>query len=181
MTTTSNLRRAFAVLAIVATAAACGGDDEGGDGGDAADSPLGQALSAELLSEEDSPIETQEQADCVAGGIVSGVGEDRLAELGVTADNVGDGEIEDLAFTEEEAGSVVDALFDCVDVREALAAEFATDFGEEGGSCVAENLDEQLLRDLMTSAFLGGEDEEMPDEFFQAFLDIAAECDLPLG
>lgn len=177
MTTTSNLRRTFAVLAIVATAAACGGDD---DGGDAADSPLGQALSAEFLSEEDSPITTQEQADCVAGGIVSGVGEDRLTELGVTPDNVGDGDIEDLAFTADEAAVVVDSLFDCVDVQEALATEFAADFGEDGGRCLAENLDEDLLRDLMASAFLG-DDEEMPDEFFQAFLDAAAECDLPLN
>ena len=44
---------------------------------------------------------------------------------------------------------------------------------------IAENLDEELLRDLMASAFLGDEGE-MPEEFFQAFLDVAAECDLPL-
>lgn len=175
-------RRSLAILALLATVAASGGGDDGGDNAAAADTPLGRALTAELLDEsEDSPIATEEDARCVAGGIVSEIGEDRLVELGVTADNVGDGSIEDVAFTEDEAATIVDTMFDCVDVKAALVSEFEADFGAEGAECVADNLDDELVRDLMAQAFLGEDEQEMPAEFFQAFLDIAAECDLPLG
>ena len=184
--TTPTLRRSLAVLALVATVAACGGDDDdsGSSGGDtaAADTPVGQALTEEFMAEsDDSPISTEEEARCVSGGIVSGIGEDRLEELGVTADTAIGSEIEDIDFTADEVGTIVDAMFDCVDVQAALAREFEEDFGAEGADCVAENLDEDLMRDLMASSMVGGDEEEMPEEFFQAFLDVAAECDLPLG
>lgn len=180
--TSITIRRTLAVLVLAATAAACGGDDDGGsDNADAADTPVGRALTEELMAEsDDSPISTEEDARCVAGGIVAGVGEDRLAELGITAETAVGSEIEDVDFTEAEIGIVVDSMFDCVDVTAALAAEFEADFGAEGAQCLAENLDQDLVRDLMTSSFLG-EDAEMTDEFFQAFIDIAAECDLPLN
>ena len=181
MTTSKIIRHSIAIVALVATAAACGGDDDG-DGGDsaAADTPIGQALTAELMSEtEDSPIGTEEEARCVSGRIVSGIGEDRLTELGVTPDSVG--EIDDIAFSTEEADEIVDAMFSCVDVKAALAEEFETEFGAEGAQCLADGLGDDMLRELMASSFLGDESEEMSDEFFQEFLDIAAECDLPLG
>ena len=182
MTTSRIIRHSIAIVALVATAAACGGDDDGGGGGDeaAADTPIGQALTAEFTSEsDDSPIGTEEEARCVAGGIVAGIGEDRLEELGVTPDSVG--EIEDIAFSADEANEIVDAMFSCVDVKTALAEEFEADFGAEGGECLADGLGDDLLRELMASSFLGDESEEMSEEFFQEFLDIAAECDLPLG
>ena len=181
MTPIPTLRRSLAILALVATVAACGGDDS--DGGDtaAADTPVGRALTEEFMAEsDDSPISTEEEARCVAGGIVSGIGEDRLEELGVTADSAVGSEIDDIDFTADEVSTIVDAMFDCVDVQAALATEFEEDFGAEGAQCVAENLDEDLMRDLMASSMVGDE-EEMPQEFFQAFLDVAAECDLPLG
>jgi hypothetical protein len=184
MTTPRTIRRSIAILALVATAAACGGDDDGGGGGDsaAADTPIGQALTDELMAEgEDSPVSTEDEARCVAGGIVSEIGEDRLAELGVTVDSLGASDIEDIDFTDAEAEKIVDAMFDCIDIKAALATEFEADFGADGAQCLADNLDEEMVRDLMASSFLGDESAEMPEEFFQAFLDIAAECDLPIG
>ena len=184
MTTTPTLRRSLVLFALAASVAACGGDDDGGDSGDvaaAADTPVGKALTEELMAEsDDSPISTEEEARCVAGGIVSGVGEERLEELGVTADTAIGSDIEDIDFTADEIGTIVDSMFDCVDVQAAMAEEFEEDFGAEGAQCVAENLDQDLMRDLMASSMIG-DDDEMPDEFFQAFLDVAAECDLPLG
>lgn len=181
MTTSRIIRHSITIVALAATAAACGGDDDGG-GGDsaAADTPIGQALTAELLSEtEDSPIGTEEEARCVAGGIVSGIGEDRLTELGVTPESVGN--IEDIGFDADEADEIVDAMFSCVDVKAALAEEFEAEFGAEGAECLADGLGDDRLRELMASSFLGDESEEMSDEFFQEFLDIAADCDVPLG
>lgn len=176
----TTVRRALAILTVTTAVVACGGDDGGGDA-DAADTPVGRALTAELMAEsDDSPIATEEDARCVAGGIVSGIGEERLEELGVTAETAEGSDMADFDFTEEELGTVVDAIFDCVDIQAALAAEFEADFGAEGAQCLAENLDEELIRDLFAMSFAGG-DGEMPEEFFQAFLDIAAACDLPLN
>lgn len=189
MTSRLGIRGSIAITAALAlTLGACGGDDDsggggGGGGGDveaAADTEVGQALTAELMSEsEDSPVSTEEEARCIAGEIVSTIGEDRLTDLGVTADEIGD--IEDVDFSADEAGTIVDAMFDCVDIQSALAAEFEADFGAEGAECLASGLSDDLLRELMASSFLGDESDEMSEEFFQAFLDIAAECDLPLN
>ncbi|WP_040493487.1 hypothetical protein [Ilumatobacter nonamiensis] len=168
-----------AVTALTLAAAACGGDDDGGSS-DGADSPVGEALAAEILddSEGESVAQTEEEARCWAGSIVDDIGEERLEELGVTADNVSD--IDDIGFSDDEVDGLVDGMFDCIDVTATFAEQFTEDFGEEGAQCVAESLDEDFVKDLMRSV-VSGEEAEPSEEFFQDFLDIAAECDLPLG
>lgn len=153
--------------------AACGGDDEGG----AAGSPLAEALATEIMAEsESSPVGSEEEATCWANKIVGDIGEDRLAELGMTVDDIKD--VEDYDFTPEEMSTMVDAMFSCVDVKAAFAAEFEEEFGAEGAKCLADELDEDLVKDAMLADQSGGEPSE---EFMQAFLDIAADCDLDLG
>ena len=175
MTMLTLRRGASALLVLVLALSACGSDDGVSAG---ADTPIGQALTEEFMSETDSPFNNEEDARCMSGKIVDGVGEDRLEELGLSGSDVPD--IDTIDFTEGELDVVVDSLFDCVDVQAELAKEFESDFGEEGAQCVAENLDEDLVRDLMSASFVD-EEPEMTDDFFQAFLDIAAECDLPLN
>ncbi len=150
----------------------------GSDGGGGADTAVGQALADELMSDADSPLTGEEEARCMAGDIVDNVGEERLEELGVTADSVA--AIEDVEFSADEEQTVLDALFDCVDVRAAMAEEMTSDFGEEAAKCVADNLDEDLLREAMSAGF-SDSDAEPSNDFFQGMLDVAAECDIPLG
>ena len=164
------------LVALMLIAAACGDDDDSGST-DISDDPLAMAL-ADSVVEEDSPFATQEDANCFASEVVGEIGTDRLNELGVTEDNIG--EIEDIDFTEGEIDIIVDAMSDCVDLTAALAAEFDADFGAVGAECLAEGLGDDLLSDLMKSSFTG-EEVELPVEFFQQFLDLAAECDLPLN
>jgi hypothetical protein len=70
--TTTRFYGVVATVALVFGAAACGGGDDssgGGDGADA-DSPLVQALAANLLEDgEDSPVANQEEPS--AGPVVS--------------------------------------------------------------------------------------------------------------
>jgi hypothetical protein len=173
---TRSTRRLFALTCAAAlTIAACGGDDDGSSAG--ADTAIGKALAADLLAESDSPISNEEEARCWSGQIVDGIGEDRLMELGVSADNVG--EMSDFDFTDEEISTIVSSLFDCTDVRAALATQFEADFGAEGAKCLADEMDEDLVTSMMTSAFSNADGP--PAEFMQAFLDIAAKCDLPIG
>lgn len=172
------MRKLLMILgAIAIVASACGGDDD--DGAVAAsDSPLVGAIAEQIVegSDADSPVATQAEAECWAGRIVGGIGESRLAELGVTADNVQD--IEEYDFTDGEIDTIVGSLSDCVDLQSLMAEQMVGDLGEEAANCVAGELDDDFLTSMMGAAF---RDEEPGDEFFQVFLDIAAECDLPLG
>lgn len=166
------------VAAIAIVASACGGDDDDGGAVAPADSPLVAALANQIVegSDADSPIATQADAECWAGRIVGGIGEDRLTELGVSADSVG--EIEDYDFTDSEIETIVGSLSDCVDLQTLMAEQLTEGLGEEAADCVAGELDDDFLTTIMTAAF---RDEEPGEDFIAAFIDIAAKCDLPLG
>ena len=137
---------------------------------------LAAALADNMMEDSaagNSPIATREEAECWASGIVDGVGEDRLNELGVTPESVG--ELEDLALTDEEVSTVVDSLFDCADVKQAFADQFAADFGAEAASCIAEGLDEDLVKQAL-SASIAGDDSQPSAEFLDAFTKLAGDC-----
>lgn len=172
------MRKLLMILgAIAIVASACGGDDDDGAVA-AADSPLVAALADEIAegTDADAPVTNREEAECWAGRIVGGIGEDRLTELGVSVDDVG--EISDYDFTDGEVDVIVDSLGDCVDLAELMAAEMVGDMGEDAANCVAGELEGDFLNNLMKASF---RDEEPGEDFFQEFLDIAAKCDLPLG
>ncbi len=183
---TGPTRRALVLIAAAAVVVAACGSDDGTSTVDspaaieeAADTPIGQAIAAEMMSGEDGElVATEEQARCAAGTVVDGIGEDRLAELGITADSVGG--LGAVDFTDDEIDVVVDAVFDCADVRAQLAAELAADFGDEGANCLADQLDEDFMKGLLRTNFDDTASDEAAAEFFQQFLDIAAECDLAL-
>ncbi len=165
------------LLSIAVIAAACGDDDDS-SGGDVSDSPIAQALAAEMMEDGDSPFANEEDANCFAAKAVNDIGEDRLIELGVTADNVGS--IDSIDFSEGELDTIVDAMDDCVDLGAAIAAEMGEGMPEEAVKCLGDELDGDMVKSMMRAG-LAGDDVEPPDDFIQSFLDIAAKCDLPLG
>ncbi len=169
------MRKLIAMTVLLAViAAACGGNG----GVDVGDSPLAQAMAADFLSDPESPFGGQDDAECFAGKVVGDIGEDRLGALGVTVDNVG--QIEDIDFTDGEIDTVLDAIAECVDLKTAIAEQLSTQFGEEPAQCVADKLDAGLLKDAMRAG-ITGEDQDPSEEFLQAFLDVAAECNVPLS
>lgn len=165
------------ICALVLVAAACGGDDDDG-AVDVDDSPLAAAIADDVMSEDGAPVTDRAEAECFAGNVVGRIGEDRLGELGVTVDSVGD--IPDIDFTDDELNTLLDSLTDCVDLEAAMAEEFAEDFGAEAAECLASELGEDTLVDLMRQGFTDP-DAEPTAEFFNTFLDAAAECDLQLN
>lgn len=163
--------RATGVVALLVMGSALMGCSSEGD--DAADTPIGQALTEKYL--EGGGVTSEEEARCVAGGIVDGVGEDRIEELGFTPDNVD--MIQSADFTDEEIDTMLDVYFDCVDVRQVIVANLAANVGEEAADCVAENLSEDVLRDFVAAGNFG---VDMPAESDQAYRDVATECGLPV-
>lgn len=163
--------RATGVVALLVMGSALMGCSSEGD--DAAETPIGQALTEKFL--EGGMVISEEDARCVAGGIVDGVGEDRIEELGFTPDNVD--MIEGADFTDDEIDTMVDVFFDCVDMRQVLVTNLAADVSDEVVACFAENLPEDALRDFFAASNFG---VDMPDESDQALRDVAAECGLPV-
>ena len=93
-------RMLIAVLLGAAVLAGCGDSDDGdatpledsgdddsgedGDDGGGSDDPLVQAIATWMSADDDLPPFDDEEAECVAVGVVDGIGADRLEELGVT-------------------------------------------------------------------------------------------------
>lgn len=167
----------FVFVALGLVAGACGGDDD--DSVSVADSPLAQAISEEIQSDTDSPIAGEEEADCFAGNVVGRIGETRLNDLGVTATSVGD--IADIDFSADEISTIVSSMTDCIDLQAAMAEQFEEDFAPEDAKCLAEGIGNDTLEELLALGLTSNDDDAVPEDFFQIFLDVAAECDLPLN
>lgn len=143
--------------------------------GNASDTAIRQALTEQLVS--GAAVNTEEEARCVADATVDAIGEARLAELGVTPDDVSG--LGTAAFTDDEVATMVDAFFDCVDIRQVIATNLAGEAGEEAAGCMAENLPEDVLRDIVRAFNFAG--QELPAESQTALLDVGAECGVPIG
>ena len=112
-------RLLIAAVLGAAVLAGCGDSDDSGGGDGGSDSELVDAMAAQLTEDESVPV-SEDEAQCIAGDIVDGVGEDRLEELGVTADSVSDdsaGDITELDFTDEEVTVLVDSIDGCADLE----------------------------------------------------------------
>ncbi len=122
---THTVLRAMGVVALLLAGSALVGCSSGDD--DAADTPIGQALTEKFL--ENAGVTDEEEARCVAGGIVDSIGEARIEELGFTPDEVD--MFEGADFTDDEIDTMVDIWFDCVDIRQLIATNLAADQGDE--------------------------------------------------
>jgi hypothetical protein len=170
------------LLAIVASLAillaACG--DSSSSGSSDADPALVAAIAGEIQGSSDGFNISDADATCIAEKTVSGVGSDRMTELGVTAENPG--AIEDIDFTGDEIGKIVDGFNDCVDLQQLMADSLVADgsITDDDADCVAENFNGDLIKTLLTSTFSGEDIDDGPvgEELFQAVLDIFAECDI---
>jgi hypothetical protein len=156
--------------ATAATAPATAPATEAPSGG----SPLAVALADNMMAEAatgGSPVASREEADCWANGIVDGIGEDRLTEMGVTPEAIG--ELDELPLDDGEVSVVVDSLFACVDVQQSFADQFAGEFGQEAADCFAAQLDADLMKEILAAQIGGG---DASAETFAAFQEIATGC-----
>jgi hypothetical protein len=177
--------RTRVVLAALAIALVGCGDDDDSGGGDVSEEeqPYVDAFveDAADADEEDLQI-SPEQAECFGARFVSIVGVDRLEEAGVTPEEFGgesDLDFSTLGLSEDEGGEIYDAFADCdVDIRaELLRSMGADDMAEEDRECMADAFDDDLLRRMMITTFVEGEealdaDDELRGELFAVF----AEC-----
>ncbi len=159
------------LVASVLAIGACGGGDGdevdepagvtgGGDGGALEDpsepdtttgeiDPLVAAVAASIRNPDDpsEALPTTDEALCVARGTVDSIGAERLAELGVTVDDV-PAELVEFGLDANELERVVDIELACIDFRRLLSETFVVDVGisSGGAECLAAAFPADLIR-----------------------------------
>jgi hypothetical protein len=141
---------ASAVAAMSFGLTACGGQE------DEAKTSLSESFQKQDLG---GMTVEEEQADCMAGDIVDGVGVDQLKEYDILDDEGKVNEdLENAELNEEDADTVSAALVDCIGaetiVEEQVIQEGMTKPQQE---CVKETMDEDRLKDLISVGFQGGD------------------------
>jgi hypothetical protein len=151
-----SLKIVAVMAALLLFASSCG--DDGGGSAASADDPLVQAIVDDIMSEADGLTTERAEAECFVSGVVGEIGTARLNELGVTETNIAG--LDEIDWTEDEAGSVVDRLFACVDVSDSFIEQ--NDFGELDAAqteCVRGVFTEENLKPALVSLY-SGEDAE---------------------
>lgn len=98
-----------------------------------------------------------DEAGCAAERIVETVGDDRLVELGYRP-GVSGASLNDLDLTDDERERIVDAVAECVDMVEAVAAMFYGDgrLDPQVATCLSEGLgDAAQLRPFVVAIVFG--------------------------
>lgn len=166
----------WVLLVVAILAAACGDGDELGEGEQA----LADALAVSMMSDADldNPFTDTESAQCFADGMVGGLGIERLATLGLTAET----QSQAAAFasmSDDELDEIVEIALNCTDPEGAMAAELvATGISAGSATCLAEELGKTgFFREAFIAGFSGAEfDPETNPEYTATFLEAAGEC-----
>jgi len=173
-------RIAAIAVALALVLGACGDSSESSSSG--GNSLLVRALAEEIAAPDDdgtpSPFPIDD-AMCASEKILDDIGIGRLAELGITAEQVG--EIDTIDFSEDELNTLVNAFGDCSDLSKLMGDQLAADgtLSQADADCFAKEFDESLLLDVFKATFRGEElGEDPPDDFLNEFIDVAAACDI---
>lgn len=171
----------IALSSMLFLAAACG-DDDGGSGSDLSseEQEYVDAAMAQFDPEQAEPL-TEEEARCVVSSMVSGLGVDRLEELGITPETFGseDGAPFPENLTEAEANQVVDGFDECLDLGALFAESMAQDdtLDEETKECLADAFDASTVRRLFVTMLTEGEDALAEDpELIEDLMGVFSEC-----
>jgi hypothetical protein len=124
----------------------------------------------------------REQAQCLAPKWVDAIGADRLAAAGIQPRDFGaegDVDLSEVGLSEDDGGAMYDAFGECdIDVKTLFVESFSAerDVSEEDKDCLSDAMSDDLLRRIMVTTFVEGEealnqDEELSGELFGVFAD----------
>jgi hypothetical protein len=167
----------MATLALMLLLAACGGDDAAKLSGE--EQALADAMATNFAADPSLGI-TPEQGTCVGNGAVTAIGMDRLTELGITADNVGDSMDTALSqLTEAEKGQIVDVLTGCIDFGATLVAQMkAGGLSDTQATCIGNGLSDDMIRAMALGGMSGAANyNPMTDPAIsEAFVALLTQC-----
>lgn len=168
--------------AISLTAAACGG------GTSDADAELAAAIEASAGADGGDFLDGIDiDATCMSEGMVSALGGAEAAEekYGITVESVESNPELDVEFEQGDAEGLVDALWDCGDMTEIFAVGMTEEgASQEDASCLAENIDEDIIKTTLVAEFMGAAGaalaSEVEGQLFDSMLDAMGACDIGL-
>lgn len=101
----------------------------------------------------------EEQSDCMAGGIVDGVGVEQLQEYGILdEDGKVNEDIEKAELSEGDADTVSAALVDCIGTETIVKKQILQDaMTADQQDCVKEAMTEDKLKELISVGFQGAD------------------------
>lgn len=187
--TTTRIAFAAASLALVGLAA-CGDDSSSGSGaGDltAEEQEYVDAMMASLQADDTAPF-TEEEGQCLAEGMVTGIGVDTLKEAGITPESIADGG--DVAFPnlpEDKAEKLIAVFFggDCFDFGSLMATAIAQDpsvsIPAEKAECIGDKMaDSEGFKEAFVAS-VTGDDSVDPFESVGDIFQIFADCEVDLA
>ena len=177
--------RTRVVLAVGVLALAiggCGGDDDDDVSED--EQPYVDAFVASASDADEDELQLSgEQAECFGARFVDIVGVDRLEEAGVTPEDFGDDsslDFSEIGLSEDEGEDIYDSFEECdVDIRAEFLNSLDADgsLTEEDRECVEDAFDEDLIRRMLVTTFVQGEDAlEQDEELMSDVFAVFSEC-----
>lgn len=153
------MKKTAAVLcAAVLTLSACGNDDD-----DKARENIRTAVLEEDAGLTGGTKPTEEQADCIADGMVDDVGVETLQEYELLNDELEiNSDANPTDMEAEDADALAEVFVGCIDVDELFAAQFGSsgqELTEEQQQCITDAIDEQAMIDGLSASFQGEDDE----------------------
>lgn len=179
------MRRSLAIITLTGLLAACGG------GGDSNKDAYVEAIAASV-QQDDAPF-TEEQATCIASGMVDAIGVDTIEEAGVTPDDIAndddDSQFEKVTkdISEEQASDIVDVIFggECFSFGEVLVSQMGDDgpdLSDDQIECIGDQFAQnEAFKQAFVDSLITGEDNPDVDAALGDIFSIFGECDIDLG
>ena len=184
-----------AAVAPTTAGSTSGGTAGSTPSGTAGSTPSGTAASADAQAYVDAMIDSfdnadpdelqidREQAQCLAPKWVDTIGTDRLAAAGIEPQDFaaeGNVDLTTVGLTEDDGNAMYDSMAECdIDVKELFVDGFADerDVSAEDRQCFTDALDDDLLRRIMVTTLIGGEEALNQDEELSGdLIGVFAEC-----
>jgi hypothetical protein len=172
---------AVAVLMMAAVGAACGDDDDGG--GSESSSAEGQEyVDAIVASNGDSEL-TEEENECFARAFVDAVGVEQL-QGAVTPDEIREDPERSpdefgITLDEDQADAFWEDVNECMDVRAAFVEGLTEgeDMSQETVDCLEGAIDDDLLKRVLVTSLMEGEDAlEEDQELMSDLIGAVGDC-----
>lgn len=129
------------------------------------------AVAASLREDEEGPTLDEEQAACLATGMVDVIGVDALREAGISPQELADAESFtdlDVEVADDATERMTDTFVDCELVEllegvmtDSFVEEFGADVTPDATACLADGMDDQAVAEAFAAGFVEGSEEQI--------------------
>jgi hypothetical protein len=170
------MKKTVAVLSILMlTLTACGG---GADEQEAKDN-----LRTSFSEDDSLAGADEEQAGCVADGMVDELGVEKLQEYNILDDDLQVNEDPgDVEMSEEDADQAAEIVIDCVDTAEMFTSQMEDSeegLTDEQKDCIEAAIDDDAMKEMLSAEFQGKESNAMDDMTGEIMACLLGDMQLP--